>query len=112
MKIGDRNITMRRGWIAQFNDGSIVCEDDMPWMKVSKKKNIVKMMLKWEDRIWSIENKRAYTVPKKRAFIDVNLGGSSQGIHSRTIGYYDTEKGGKVIMRVEEATGKMTYETE
>lgn len=112
MRIGDRDVNMQRGWIAVFKDGEVICEDDMPWIKVPKKKNIRKMILKWDDRFWSFDDKEHYTVPKKRGYIDVNMGGSSQGIHSRTIGYYDMEEKCKVVLRVEETTGKMEYEIE
>lgn len=112
MRVGSTDVSMKRGWIVQYHDGSVICEDDMPWVKVPKKRNIRKMILKWDDRFWSLENKENYTVPKKRGYIDVNLGGSSQGIHSRTIGYYDMEEKCKVILRVEEDTGKMEYEIE
>jgi hypothetical protein len=110
--IGEREIIMPRGWVVQFQDGSTICEDDMPWNKVPNKKNIQRMILKWEDRFWSLENKEHYTVPSKKGYVDVNSFGTSQGIHSRTIGYYDIQEKCKVLLRVEEATGKMTYETE
>lgn len=110
MQIGDTVIRMQKGWIVQFTDGSVICEDDMHWIKVPKKRNIAKMMLKWNDRLWSIEGKEAYTVPKKRAYVDVMTG--AEGIHSRTIGYYDREEKCKVIMRVDEENGKMAYEIE
>ena len=110
--IGEREIIMPRGWVVQFQDGSTICEDDMPWNKVPNKKNIQRMILKWEDRFWSLENKEHYTVPSKKGYVDVNSFGTSQGIHSRVIGYYDLEEKCKVLLRVEEATGKMTYETE
>jgi len=112
MRIGDRDVHMRRGWIVQYSDGSVIIEDDMPWNKVPDKKNIRRMILKWDDKFWSLDEKDYYTVPKKRGYIDVNMGGSSQGIHSRTIGYYDMEEKAKVIIRVEEATGRMQYDIE
>jgi len=110
--IGEREIIMPRGWVVQFQDGSTICEDDMPWNKVPNKKNIQRMILKWEDRFWSLDNKEHYTVPSKKGYVDVNSFGTSQGIHSRVIGYYDLSEKCKVLLRVEEATGKMTYETE
>lgn len=109
--IGEREIKMRKGWIAQFKDGSVVCEDDMPWISVPNKREVRRMILKWEDRIWSFDDKENYTVPTTRGYIDINLGGSSQGVDSRTIGYYDTDENCKVILRVDEATGRATYET-
>jgi hypothetical protein len=112
MRIGSRDISMRRGWIAQFRDGTVICEDDMSWNKVRDKKNIQRMILKWEDRLWDLPDKEHYTAPKKRGYIDVNAGGSSQGIDSRTIGYYDVEEKCKVILRVDETTGQMKYDIE
>jgi len=108
--VGEKEITMSRGWVAQFNDGSVIFEDEMDWGLVPNKKNISRMILKWEDRMWSLDNKSYYTVPTKRGYVDVRSSGVSGGIHSRTIGYYDMEEKCKVILRVEEATGKMTYE--
>ena len=112
MRVGDRDITMPKGWIAQFEDGTVICEDDMAWNKVPKKKNIRRMILKWEDRYWDLTDKEHYTVPKKRGYVDVSMGGVSEGIHSRTIGYYDMEEKCKVILRVEESTGQMQYDIE
>ena len=109
--IGEREISMSKGWVVQFEDGTVVCEDDMPWISVPNKKNIRRFILKWQDRIWSLDDKDNYTVPTTRGYLDISLGGSSQGVDSRTIGYYDTEENCKVILRVEESTGKATYET-
>ena len=111
--IGEKEIKMKRGWVAQYKDGSTVCEDEMPWNKLPNKKEIRRVILKWEDRMWSFDDKEHYTVPKTRGYMDVNSAGTGgQGIHSRTIGYYDLEEQCKVMMRVDEATGKMSYETE
>jgi len=111
--IGEKEIKMPKGWAVQYQDGSVVCEDEMPWNKLPNKKEIRRVILKWEDRIWSFDDKEHYTVPKTRGYMDVNSAGiASQGIHSRTIGYYDMEENCKVMMRVDEATGRMNYETE
>ena len=111
--IGEKEITMSRGWVVQFKDGSVICEDDMPWIKVPNKKNIRRMCLKWEDRLYSIDNKENYIVPQIRGYYDVNsAGGISKGVHSRTIGYYDLDSSCKVFMRVDENTGRMSLETE
>jgi len=110
--IGDKEIKMPRGWVVEYRDGTVIYEDEMPWVKLPNKKEIRRVILKWEDRIWSFDDKKYYTVPKIRGYMDVSVRGLSQGIHSRTIGYYDTEERCKVYMRVEEATGRMTYETE
>ena len=112
MKMSGKEISMRRGWIVQYKDGSVFYEDEMPWKKLPNKKEITRVFLKWEERLWSFEDKENYTAPKTRGYIDSSGGGITQGIHSRAIGYYDKENKCKVYMRVEEATGKMTYETE
>ncbi len=109
--IGEKEITMPKGWVVQYKDGSVFTEDEMSWIKLPKKRDIRRVILKWEDRIWSFDDKENYTVPAKRGYLDISTGGVTEGIHSRTIGYYDTEENCKIFMRVEEATGKMTYET-
>jgi hypothetical protein len=110
--IGEREIIMPKGWIVQYKDGSVFCESDMPWRKLPNKKDIRRVILKWEDRIWSIDDQEHYTVPTTRGYIDVNSARvSGGGVHSRAIGYYDMENKCKVYLRVEEATGKMSYET-
>jgi len=111
--IGEREIIMPKGWIVQYKDGSVLCESDMPWKKLPNKKEIRRVIIKWDDRIWSLDDKEHYTVPKTRGYIDVNSAAiSGGGVHSRAIGYYDLENKCKVYLRVEEATGKMSYETE
>ncbi len=113
MWIGEQEIKMDRGWIVQYQDGHLILENEMHWRKVPNKRDIRKVFLKWEDRIWSIENQENYTVPTRRGYVDISPSGAigNEGVHSRTIGYYDTENKCKVIMRVVEATGQMAYET-
>ena len=110
--LGEKEIKMPRGWAVLYKDGTVVCEDEMPWTKLPNKRDIRRVLLKWEDRIWSLDDKENYTVPKTRGYMDVNTGGVSQGIHSRAIGYYDLEEKCKVYLRVDELTGRMTMETE
>jgi hypothetical protein len=111
--IGEREIKMQRGWVVQFKDGSTICEEDMPWIAVPNKKEIKRLILKWEDRIWSIDGKEHYTVPQTRGYVNIGPGGVSYGgIDSRTIGYYDLEANCKVLMRVDEQTGRMKHEIE
>jgi hypothetical protein len=111
--VGEREITMSRGWLVQYEDGSVICEEDMNWNKVPKKKNIKKVLLKWEDRLWSIDNQEHYTAPTKRGYVDISPAGhvSDQMVDSRAIGYYDVQGGCKVFLRVSEATGQMSWET-
>jgi hypothetical protein len=110
--ISGTDVTMSKGWVVQYLDGTVICEDEMSWRKLPNKKDIRRVILKWEDRIWALEGKENYTVPQIRGYMDVNSAGSlNQGIDSRTIGYYDVEDKCKVLMRVNETTGKMNYET-
>ena len=112
MRIGDRDILMHRGWVVQYHDGRVFCEDDMPWQKLPEKKNIRRVILKWNDRFWSLDDKEHYVAPTRREVIDIQLGGISPSVvHSRTIGYYSMEENCKVILRVEESTGKPNWET-
>ena len=111
--IGEKEIKMQKGWVVQYEDGTVTCEDEMSWQKLPNKKEIRRVILKWEDRVWSFDDKEHYTVPKTRGYMDVNSAGIlNQGIDSRTIGYYDMEEKCKVMMRVDEITGRMSYETE
>jgi len=111
--IGEREIIMPKGWIVLYKDGTVICEDEMPWKKLPSKRDIRRVIIKWEDRIWSLDDKEHYTVPTTRGYVDVNSGAiSGGGVHSRAIGYYDLENKCKVYLRVEEATGKMSYETQ
>jgi hypothetical protein len=111
--VGERQINMPRGWIVQYKDGTVLCEADMLWIKLPNKKNIDKVFLKWEERLWSIDDQEHFIVPAKRGYVDISPTGliSEGGIQSRTIGYYDLENKCKVIYRVDEATGRMQHET-
>ena len=111
--IGEKEIIMDRGWVVQYEDGRVFTEDEISWRKLPNKRDIRKVFLKWEGRLWSIEDQNNYTVPTKRGYIDISPTGAigNEGVHSRTIGYYDVENKCKVIMRVVEATGQMAYET-
>ena len=111
MQIGDREITMPKGWIVQYTDGRIFCEEDMPWIKLPEKRKIRRVILKWEDRMWSLDDKENYMAPTTRSYMDCGAAGISHGIDSRTIGYYSVEENCKVMMRVDEVTGQMKYET-
>ena len=112
MRIGSRDIPIPRGWIVEYADGSILCEGDMSWKKLPNKKDIKRVILRWEDRWWSFDDKQHYLPPSRREMINIMAGviGPS-AVHSRTIGFYDMSSKEKVILRVEEATGKATYET-
>ncbi len=110
--VNGKEIKMHRGWVVQYKDGTVICEDEMLWQKLPNKQEISRVILKWEDRTWSLDNKKHYTMPKKRGYIDVNAGQvGQQGIDARFIGYYDTDAGCKVYIKVDEATGTMSYET-
>jgi len=110
MFVGDRTITMPRGWIAQFKDGKVFCEDDLHWGQLPDKRNIARLILKWEDRFWEITDKVNYTAPMITGYYDSATGGMS--VDSRAIGYYDVENKMKVYLRVDERTGTMKWEYE
>ena len=112
MRIGSREIPIHRGWIVEYKNGNVLCEEDFSWKKLPDKQNIKRVILRWDDRWWSFEDKENYVPPSRREIMNITAGAvSSGGVHSRTIGYYDQEEKCKVILRVEEATGKATYET-
>lgn len=115
--VGEREIKMPRGWVVQYKDGTAICEDDMHWKKLPNKKDIKKVLLKYEDRLWSIDNQEHYTVPTKKGYHDISISAagaqiSPRGIQSRTIGYYDMENKCKVILRCEESSGRISWEVE
>lgn len=110
--VGGKEITMRRGWVVEYEDGDVIFEDEMSWRDLPNKK-IARVFLKWERKMWSLDGKKHYTIPKHKGYVDVNAGGMyNEGIDSRTIGYYDTDNKCRVYMRVDETTGNMKLETE
>jgi hypothetical protein len=97
---------MRRGWVVEYRDGTIINENQMSWNKLPNRKDIIRLSLKWDGKQWDLRNKEAYA-QKKRAM-------SAPGcpnifIIARYIGYYEGAK--KIFYKVDEFTGQMTMET-
>jgi rubrerythrin len=102
---------MRRGWELQYEDGTIITEEQMDW-KRAPKIGIVRLTLHYDGREWSIVNKSVY-LQKKRASMIPGISESFQ-VESRSIGYYEEQqdKVVRVWYTVNENTGKMTMDVE
>jgi hypothetical protein len=98
---------MKRGWEVEYKDGKIVNEDQVDWMQLPKKKDIVRLSLKWDGRQWDLKGRKAY-IQKKRA---MSIPGRPETfIIARYIGYYDEGGVNKILYRVCEFTGQMTLQ--
>jgi len=91
---------MRRGWLVELNDGTVLDEDTTIWKDVPKIK-IKTLSLLYDGRRWDISGKQAYLVRNKASMVP----GVSQSfrVEQRCIGYYEGAK--KIYYIVEEATG-------
>ena len=94
-----------RGWVIEYDNGSIISEEQMEW-KNAPKKGIVSMSLIWDDKRWTISGKKHYVPPMKR--VSVSFLSNDARVEARSIGFY--ENGKKVIYRVDENTGQMKIE--
>jgi hypothetical protein len=105
--------TLEGGWYVQFKSGDVITEAEMDWIQVPNKKDIKLMGLKRMHKRYEIENK-TFCSPGETHMreIIVNPGGSvaltKQTLVSWFIGYY--EQDGKVIVRIDATTGKVTTE--
>jgi hypothetical protein len=93
---------MRRGWEVEYNNGTIVNEDQKEWREVPKI-GIKRMTLHYDGKRWDLVDKEAYT-QKKRASMVPGVA-ESFCIESRSIGYYEGNT--KVWYTVDEHTGVM-----
>ena len=98
-------MSIRRGWEAEYVDGTIINEDQMEWKKIPKV-GMVRVTLHFDGKQWNLHNKIAY-VQKKRASVVPGVPDSFM-IESRSIGYYEGNK--KVWYTVDEFTGQMKME--
>jgi hypothetical protein len=96
---------MRRGWEVEYENGTIINEDQIEWRKLPKN-GIVRLTLRFDGRKWDINNKIAY-VQKKKASVIPGVPESFR-VESRSIGYYEGNK--KVWYTVDEFTGHMNME--
>lgn len=97
---------MRRGWEVEYNDGTIVNEDQKEWREIPKVK-IKRLTLHYDGKRWDIVDKEAYA-QKKRASMVPGFP-ESFCIESRSIGYYEGNT--KVWYTVDENTGVMNINT-
>lgn len=102
---------MRRGWELEYNDGTVINEEQMDWPRVPKI-GIIRMTLRYDGREWNIFNRSDY-VQKKKASVIPGVPDSFQ-VESRSIGYYDKVDGKdvKVWYTLNEETGVMKMEVE
>ena len=98
-------MSIRRGWEAEYQDGTVINENQMEWKKIPKV-GMVRVTLHFDGRQWDLQNKIAY-VQKKRASVVPGVAESFM-IESRSIGYYEGNK--KVWYTVDEFTGQMKME--
>lgn len=96
---------IRRGWEAEYKDGTIINENQMDWKKLPKQ-DMVRLTLHFDGRRWDIHDKVAY-VQKKRASVVPGVSDSFR-VESRSIGYYEGNK--KIWYTVNEFTGQMKME--
>lgn len=104
---------LRGGWYVVFEDGSVLTEEEMPWIKVPNKKNIKLMGLKRHNKYYELEGKENYIPPGETHMKDLSFGDGKLRITKSTliswyIGFYDTV--GKNYLRVCSKTGKVTRE--
>lgn len=98
---------MRRYWELEYQDGTIITEEQQGWRKVPKT-NIIRLTLHYDGRRWDLHNKAAY-LQKKRGSVIPGVEDSFQ-IESRSIGYYEGNQ--KIWFTVDEFTGQMKMEVE
>lgn len=97
---------LRRGWIVELLDGTIMSEDKYSWKEIPKIK-IKKLSLLFDGRRWDLEDKQAYFI-KNSASVVPGIQESFQ-IEKRTIGYYEGAE--KVYYTVNEITGEFKITT-
>ncbi len=109
MDINDDVLSMAKGWIIAYNDGTMLTEFDRngverEWRKASKK-NIKYVALKWNHKNWTIQGREHY-LQKKRGWVNPAVPGYQEpNIQYRYIGYWEGKN--KVFYRVDEQTGDM-----
>lgn len=107
MEINDDVLSMPKGWVVKYEDGTVITEYDRNgketnWKKVPKK-NIQSLSLKWYNKHWTITGKKVYIQFKRGS---IAPGEAEHMVEERCIGYWDGPN--KVVYRVDERTGQMT----
>jgi len=106
--MNDDILSMPKGWILHYTDGTIVTEYDRDgnqknWRKYPKV-GIKSLSLKWNTKFWTIANKECY-LQKKRAWVSPQPGEQEANVQYRYIGYW--EGNDRVFYQVDEITGQM-----
>lgn len=102
------------GWYAVFKDGSVITEEDMPWLEVPNKKDIKLMGLKRHNKYYEIEDKDIFAAPGETHVREIiinptdGVAVTKQSLVGWFIGWYEPD--GKVLMRVDAITGQITQE--
>lgn len=108
MDVNDDVLNMPKGWVVQYENGSIITEygrdgSQRDWRKIPKK-GIKSLSLKWLSKSWTISGKEVY-LQKKRGWIIPGSSAVEPNVESRSIGYW--EGNNKVFYQVDEETGVM-----
>jgi len=110
----DKINKLEGGWYVVYEDGKVIIETDMPWVKVPKKREIKIMGLKWRNKHFELKNKENYIPPGETHIRELAVSSNDQiqmtkqSIVGRFIGYYDQEC--KVVTRVDISSGKFITE--
>lgn len=112
MDMNDEIMSMAKGWIVHYEDGTIITEykdgQHMEWNKIPKK-GIKSLSLKWHEKNWTLYGKENY-IQKKRGWVPWQSGELEPTTQYRYIGYW--EGNNKVLYRVDDKTGEMKMEVE
>jgi hypothetical protein len=94
------------GWEVELDDGQILREGQIEWIKVPKKAIVRLSLYHYGAKRWDLTNKEAYGVKTRASVMPGNP--NSFQIERRVIFYY--EGSNKVCYCVDEQTGKFTLE--
>lgn len=106
--MNDDILSMPKGWIIHYTDGTIITEYDRngvqsSWRRVPKV-GIRSLSLKWNTKFWTVSDKECY-LQKKRAWVTPQPGEQEAIVQYRYIGYW--EGSDKVFYQIDELTGQM-----
>lgn len=101
--------TLTGGFYAVFKDGSVITEDEMPWVSVPNKKDIVIMGLKRHNKHFELRDK-VFGPPGEQHMRELainngtGVGVTKQSLVGWFLSYYTPTA--KVYFRVDAITGK------
>jgi len=97
------------GFYCQFKDGSVITEEEMPWIEVPNKKDIVVMGLKRHFKHYELQNK-VFGPPGETHMRELALASGEGEVQTKQtlvgwfLSYYENNH--KVFFRVDAITGK------